>query len=138
MDNDKYLSARGNTFICYIAKVFSSGSYPPALFFVPRAMSTTNKPGAPSDSSIYVFGFYDVGNNEMKAEDPTLPTFQITTTRGMTDTIKLTTLVLTASGGDKPSTIQGELDWKAKKITVGSVSKTFKEAKHKIGGTFSL
>jgi len=104
-------------------------------------MSTPNSPAtqtnAPSDPSKYIFKRYDAGNNEINAEDPALPTFHITTTRGMGGTNKLTTLVLTTSG-DKPSTVQGELDWKSKKITVGGVSKTFKEAKHKIGGTFSL
>lgn len=103
-------------------------------------MSTPDKPApqneAPTDPSMYVFKRYDAGNNEIKAEDPALPMFQIVTTRGIGGGNKLTTLVLTTNG-DKPSTVQGMLDWKSKKFTVGTVSKTFKEAKHKIGGAFS-
>lgn len=48
------------------------------------------------------------------------------------------TIVVCETGGDKSNRIQGEIDWKGKKMIIEGMTKTLKEAKHKIGGTFSL
>lgn len=90
-------------------------------------------PGVPT----YNYKFHDAGNNEIKSDDPSLPTFTITTTRGFMDAPKRT-IVVCMTGGDKPSKVQGEIDWKAKKITVEGESRLLSQAKHKIGGTLSL
>jgi hypothetical protein len=48
------------------------------------------------------------------------------------------TVVTCTIPGEKGTTLQGDIDWKAKQIRVGNVSKPLSEARQKIGGMLSL
>lgn len=74
-----------------------------------------------------------------------MPTFKIVTPRGPLDIPKRTVVTCTIpdggdDGGEEKAhhVVQGELDWKRDKITVGKVSKSMEKAMKKIGGSFSL
>jgi hypothetical protein len=103
----------------------------------PAVPIVATTPGVP----MYNYKFRDAGNNMLTCDNPNLPIFTIETTRGLMEVNKNTLVICTFQQGELASAgagkVQGEIDWKNKRITVGNVSKTFKQAKHKIGGTFS-
>ncbi|KAF5359824.1 hypothetical protein D9756_003654 [Leucocoprinus leucothites] len=113
-----------------------------------QASSTSNNPPHSNSNTVqlYHYQFHDAGNNRIRCEsDPTLPTFKIVTPRGPLDIPKRTVVTCTIpdggdDGGEEKAhhVVQGELDWKRDKITVGKVSKSMEKAMKKIGGSFSL
>ncbi|KAF5359408.1 hypothetical protein D9756_003655 [Leucocoprinus leucothites] len=108
---------------------------------IPANNSPTSNSNSNSNTvPIYTYKFHDAGNNQITCEtDPALPTFTTTTPRGFMDMPKKSVVTCTSPGGNGArNAVQGEFDWKAKKITVGNVSKSMADAKKKIGGTFSL
>jgi hypothetical protein len=100
-------------------------------------MTTIASPDS-SSVPVYTYKRRDPGNNTIQCEEnPSLPVFTTTSTRGFMDIIKHT-LVECETGGDKSVKIRGEIDWKNKRVTVEGVSKTFSEVKQKLGGAISL
>ncbi|KXN84011.1 hypothetical protein AN958_00590 [Leucoagaricus sp. SymC.cos] len=74
----------------------------------------------------------------MIPSDPSFPTFSVQTDRGgFMDMAKRSVVTCTFPGG-KVREMQGEIDWKGKRIIVGNVNKSLSEAKRKVGGTLSL
>jgi hypothetical protein len=90
-----------------------------------------------SPGPIYTYKRYDPCNNIIQCdENPSLPVFTTTSTRGLMDNLKHTVIECETSA-DKSVKIRGEIDWKNKRIAVEGVSKTFSEVKRKLGGVFS-
>jgi hypothetical protein len=90
-----------------------------------------------SSAPVYNYKRYNAGDNTIRCdEDSSLPVFTTTTTRGITGDLKHTSIVC-ERGDNKSVKIQGEIDWKNKRITMEEVSKRIPEVRQKLGGLLS-
>lgn len=109
-------------------------------------------------AAFYKFNFYDACDNVLTLPDDPIqrPVFKITTTRTPSGGARERTVVkflpssASASAPDggaltdekqeeeKDLVPEGGIDWRKKKISVGEVSKSFKEVRRKIGKAMSL